>query len=417
MDKSSPQPMPHLPKIAAIFFAVVFSTTSGGAQAPWKITRVTEATKGGREAGLGDEIAVTLQPFQPILDKANCAQPASPGCIKQDIILFLDGRPLSCVNAERSNPNDSTMRFLLRRTDERKPTCNIDNKNSWEALLGSPDAFIRPVSLGVGLEKNGFPDAVLRDDKDREAKFDLIIIRRGWFWVCAGALILTLVLFIWLARESNIIRDAGPLPPDNAVRAYSLARTQMAFWFFLVISSFLLIWIITGQLDTITDSALALIGIGSGTALGAAVVDASKRQSAATQLQSLQAEQGTLNARVNTLQTLTAAAPPPTDLADLQQELHEKRQRLNDVNNYINNLNAASSAVPSSGFLNDLLKDGSGISFHRFQMFAWTLVLGIIFCISVYTHLAMPIFSGTLLGLMGISSGTYIGFKFPEQQS
>jgi hypothetical protein len=409
--------MAHLPKIAVILFAVVFFTVSGAAQAPWKIIRVVEATKGGPEAGLGDEIAITVQPFQPILDKANCVQPTSSSCIKQDIILFLDGRPLPCVNAERPNPTDSTMRFRLRRTDELKPTCNTDNKNSWDALLGSPDAFIRPVSLGVGLEKNGFPDAVLRDEKDHEAKFDLIVIRSAWFWVCAGALIVTLVLFFWLARDSNIIRDPGPPPPGDAVRAYSLARTQMAFWFFLVISSFLLIWIITGQLDTITDSALALIGIGSGTALGAAVVDASKRQSAATQLQSLQAERGTLNARVNTLQTLTTAAPPPANLVDLQQELHEKQQRLNDVNNSINNLAAASSAVPSSGFLNDLLKDGSGISFHRFQMFVWTLLLGIIFCISVYTHLAMPTFSGTLLGLMGISSGTYIGFKFPEQQS
>jgi hypothetical protein len=31
--------------------------------------------------------------------------------------------------------------------------------------------------------------------------------------------------------------------------------------------------------------------------------------------------------------------------------------------------------------------------------------------------LTMPELSVTLLGLMGISSGTYIGFKFPEQKS
>ena len=136
--------MLHSPKIAAILFAVVFSSTSGAAQAPWKITRVVEATKGGLEAGLGDEIAVTVQPFSTILDKAKCVQRASPGCIKQDISLFLHGRALPCVNAERSNPNDSTMRFRLRRTHELKPTCNTDNKNSWDTLLGSPDTFIRP---------------------------------------------------------------------------------------------------------------------------------------------------------------------------------------------------------------------------------------------------------------------------------
>lgn len=44
------------------------------------------------------------------------------------------------------------------------------------------------------------------------------------------------------------------------------------------------------------------------------------------------------------------------------------------------------------------------------------LVLGVIFLSSVYNQLTMPEFSATLLGLMGISAGTYIGFKFPEQK-
>ena len=44
-------------------------------------------------------------------------------------------------------------------------------------------------------------------------------------------------------------------------------------------------------------------------------------------------------------------------------------------------------------------------------MFVWTLVLGVIFVASVYNDLSMPEFSATLLGLMGISSGTYLGVK------
>ena len=59
----------------------------------------------------------------------------------------------------------------------------------------------------------------------------------------------------------------------------------------------------------------------------------------------------------------------------------------------------------------------TGISIHRFQMFAWTLILGVIFIGSVYKNLEMPQFSATLLGLMGISSGTYLGFKVPEKAS
>jgi hypothetical protein len=70
----------------------------------------------------------------------------------------------------------------------------------------------------------------------------------------------------------------------------------------------------------------------------------------------------------------------------------------------------------SRGFLNDLLSDHFGISIYRFQLFAWTLVLGVIFCASVYDGLQMPQFSTTLLGLMGLSSGTYLGFKVPESK-
>jgi hypothetical protein len=48
-------------------------------------------------------------------------------------------------------------------------------------------------------------------------------------------------------------------------------------------------------------------------------------------------------------------------------------------------------------------------------MLGWTLVTGVIFCVSVYNRLAMPDFSPTLLALMGISSATYLGAKIPEE--
>lgn len=44
-------------------------------------------------------------------------------------------------------------------------------------------------------------------------------------------------------------------------------------------------------------------------------------------------------------------------------------------------------------------------------------MLGIIYISSIYNGLTMPEFSASLFGLMGLSSGTYIGFKFPELRS
>jgi hypothetical protein len=78
---------------------------------------------------------------------------------------------------------------------------------------------------------------------------------------------------------------------------------------------------------------------------------------------------------------------------------------------------SAPGAGVRKGFQRDILSDASGYTFYRFQIFAWTIVLGIIFVSSVYNNLTMPEFSATLLGLMGLSSGTYMGFKFPEKTS
>src|SRR4029450_7352532 len=67
----------------------------------------------------------------------------------------------------------------------------------------------------------------------------------------------------------------APRRPDGQ-RPYSLARGQMAFWFFLVIASYFFLWIVTGDMNTLNSSVLALIGISAGTALGSAFVDAAK---------------------------------------------------------------------------------------------------------------------------------------------
>ena len=116
---------------------------------------------------------------------------------------------------------------------------------------------------------------------------------------------------------------------------------------------------------------------------------------------------------INAKATLT-----PDDTANrdgLNRQLQDSRTRLAQLNQQLQTLGPETTAGTSQGLFRDILRDGSGYSFHRFQIFAWSIVLGIIFLSAVYNSLAMPEFSTTLLGLMGISSGTYIGFKFPEK--
>jgi hypothetical protein len=62
--------------------------------------------------------------------------------------------------------------------------------------------------------------------------------------------------------------------------------------------------------------------------------------------------------------------------------------------------------------LMDLISDDTeGVAIYRFQMLAWTIALGFVFVFKVATERAIPTFDLATLGLLGISSGTYLGFK------
>jgi hypothetical protein len=283
-----------------------------------------------KRAGLDDRISVHVNNFSTLIAKANndCAQ----------LVLFLDGLAIKGLKPESCDQISGHVRYRLLRTP--------DSDNAWHALLGSPHRFTHPVSASLGPDTQN----TLANSQD----FELEVIPGPQFWSFLFLIGGMLAVFIWLCRGTSLIRSGNPAVPP-AQRPYSLSLFQMAFWFFLVIASYVFLWLINDELDTITESVLALIGIGAATALGATLIDQGK------------------------------PTPLPSD--------------------------------KSQGFLRDVISDPTGISIHRFQMFAWTLILGVIFIGSVYKNLEMPQFSATLLGLMGISSGTYLGFKVPEKAS
>ena len=294
------------------------------------------------------------------------------------------------------------------------------NKHAWIDLLGAPSGIRKPVMFSVGLEDQSPFDTVY--DQTNPAVLTVI---SPWYGVIALIVVLvTLILLVWLARNTHIIREPGPKPTAGKLRPYNLGRTQMAFWFFFVYASYVVIWLITDALDTITPSLLGLMGISAGTALSEAMIDSGKDVAKAGQLQDLTAEKQALEQSIPELQSQIAgvnakSAMTPEDTTNrdsLSRQLQDYRTRFAQINQQINALTPSASAATSAGVLRDILSDSSGYSFHRFQIFAWTIVLGVIFVSSVYNGLTMPEFSATLLGLMGISSGTYIGFKFPEQR-
>ncbi|HYK21257.1 MAG TPA: hypothetical protein VEV42_11020 [Pyrinomonadaceae bacterium] len=294
-----------------------------------------------------------------------------------------------------------------------------DNKEVWTDLLGAPSRLRHPVTLSVGLESGSAFDSV----HVRGNPVTLTVISPVYGLVSLLIIFVTLSILLWLVRKTNIIREPGPAPSPGRHRPYNLGRAQMAFWFFLIYASYISIWLITGTLDTITASLLALMGISAGTALGEALIDTGKSTARTNQLQDLTAEKSALEQNISEsqiqLEALNASATAPADPTAreaLNRQLIDSRTRLGQIDQQLRTLSANQSPTVSSGFLRDILADASGYSFHRFQIFAWTIVLGIIFLSTVYNNLTMPEFSSTLLGLMGLSAGTYIGFKFPEQK-
>lgn len=294
-----------------------------------------------------------------------------------------------------------------------------DNKAVWTDLLGAPTAIRHPVTLSVGLENGSSFDSV----HARDNPVILTVISPVYGLVALLVIVGTFGMLVWLARNTNIIREPGPPPAPGKRRPFNLGRAQMAFWFFLIYASYMSIWLITSALDTITPSLLALMGISAGTALGEALIDNGKDTATTNQVQDLTAERGAVEQSIAQSQSdLDANVVASATVADqsnrdvLNRQLTDSRTRLGQINQQLRALDASQAPAVSAGFLRDCLSDGSGYSFHRFQIFAWTIVLGIIFVSSVYNNLTMPEFSTTLLGLMGLSAGTYIGFKFPEQK-
>lgn len=161
-----------------------------------------------------------------------------------------------------------------------------------------------------------------------------------------------LVLFVILARNTGIIRDDNTELPIRQ-RAFSLGRTQLAFWMFLIVFSYLYLLARTGAAPVLTGTTIVLLGISISTTTGAVVIDNSQRRTA-----------------------------------------HK-----------------------SDNFLKDLITDSSDVNIHRFQMVVWTIVFGFFFIRTVIAENVMPQFSNNELILMGISGGAYLGLKIPEQKT
>lgn len=309
---------------------------------------------------------------------------------------------------------------------------NDKNRGLWSRLLGSPFDARTPVQ--VSLESNGKPLKYLPpSDKDaKDAKTPTIsVIAYYNGWVTTGGVILALAAIlgtILLCIYRPLIRDAVVPQMPMADRPFSLGRFQMAIWFCLILSSFLLIFAVTSDLNSITAESFMLLGISGTTALAAVAIDRNKSD----QIDPIRDDLVAMGLRTadDVAAVKVEAGKNPTALASTVIPgavipLRAAGPSVNarpaipnpTVQQLLDAYKETVSRIKSRSFLEDLVNDDKGPAIHRWQILIWTFVLAAIYLGKVYTNLETPTFGSNLLALMGIAGGTYLGFKIPEKQT
>lgn len=300
-----------------------------------------------------------------------------------DLVLFLNGKPLPGTHAsvgKSQMADDGVTTTLLTYRITHNPASEKARANWKEVLLEASTG--QPLAISTGLE-NG-PAAL------SQALVEFVPVRTGrllgWFL----ALVVGLVIFYLVAKHTGALRDKEPAGEDvkkATERAYSLSRVQAALWTVLAIYSFLYIWILTGEYHaTIPASVVGLMGISLVTFGTAAAVDSNKNQAYQEKLDDV---------------TQQINAKGTDDKLDAERATLELRSKV----------------CKTEGFFKDLTTSAEGVGLHRLQLIVWTLALAVVFVWTVYRTLTMPDFDATLLGLMGISSGTYAALKVPENKT
>jgi hypothetical protein len=301
------------------------------------------------------------------------------------------------------------------------PAITTANKPDWMSLLSGQGFTPREVTVTLGQSNSG--DLTTTDDIAtdlRESKGHPV-----WLQVAvplelvAGSLVVVvlLVTVLLLVTRTTILQE---FDPDTELWHTSLGRSQMAFWFLLILISYVFLWIVTGDYCTLTESELVLFGISAATGLGAVIMSESDKN---------------VSRKLNPLTEADLKITEDSEFASLitaaEQELVSQQAKVNaetdpakkvELNEDLEWFKGREAALKTrreyfqrSRFrrlVSDLLEETDSPSLHRLQMIAWTVVLGLVFLNSVYFALVMPKFDATLLALMGISSGTYLGFKF-----
>ena len=182
-------------------------------------------------------------------------------------------------------------------------------------------------------------------------------------------IIATIAIFLFIiitnpkSPYKNLIKNISSGSVEK--RTYSFARVQLLYWTCIILICYAVGYAMTGEYNSLNGSCLVLLGISVGTTAMGKIID------------------------INQMNT----EPNPGHV------LHQQAK--------------------TKGFFLDILSDETGVSTHRFQAFIFNLLFGGVFIISFINSdfTTLPDFEQYVLGLLGLSSGTYIMLKTNENNA
>jgi len=267
---------------------------------------------------------------------------------------------------------EDTLSFKLARLGDK-----ADNVAAWTAVLEDLLSDESRFKVGLADEKS------VVTTTPAAAPFKPWVRSRGAAMV-GTLVVLAMLVGLWGRNNKwSWIRDDDYGVPkavfDPQVEAdqrpFSLGRSQMPFWTFAVTAAMLAIGMTTGDWLSVNETALMLLGLGVGTALGSIAA-------------------GTPKTIEDALKVYNAAAQGSQAQIDAKAALR-------------------SLVISRKNWFKDIWSDygDSRAGVHRLQSLLATFGFGLAFVYLAYSHGTMATFSGTQLALLGISGSAYVGFK------
>ena len=306
------------------------------------------------------------------------------------VVPFINGVALRGATAQYTGEPDMVRFYLLRAGSE----------SGWDTLLREPQirpSELLPVTIGV---EGALP---LRTT----AKIRLRYYDMPWLfgWIASVFVILALVVGFRSALKVPValvsLAEGQSLMSSAAGMKYSLSRVQLAYWFVLILCAYLFVSTTTWEMHLIGPGLVGLLGVSGATAFGSAAIDAN------------QARKQRLDAAELVALKKQAESPSPNAISEKRKEELERAAQI--LKETVDRWMTLKKRSRLHSFFRDILSDETadpgGVEIHRLQNVLWMGFLGFVFVRAVWNTLALPNFDANLVGLMFVSSSTFLGVK------